>query len=219
MSSANLEHVPDSGRIGQTGMNESFTAKPLTIKQELFLEHYFDCEGSPTCIAERAGWMDKSGKPDRSNVDNMRKTRRMQIEIARRTNQMSKTVMTTRDFNVSKEDRLELLWMIAQGGAERITDKEGNMVFMNPAVSVAAVRTINEMLPGSLAPKEIEITHKQDNRSEQEIRDNIAKLNAEYQSLVAIDGQVIREEDVLAVTDLPEVTVEGKVSKRKKTHV
>lgn len=209
MNSENAVHIPDSGKVGMTNKQGQATGlRPLTAIQEAYMEYYFDCEGSPSCITKRAGFKDKD------NTAKIGKTKRIQIEIARRTRQMGKSIMAVKDFNVSKEDRMELLWLIAQGGAERITDKEGNMVFMNPAVSVSAIRTINEMLPGSLAPKEVEITHKQDIRTEQEIRESIAKLNKEYQSLVAIDGHTItlKESDIKKSESLPYVSPEGKIS-------
>ncbi|RKZ99017.1 MAG: hypothetical protein DRQ42_08375 [Gammaproteobacteria bacterium] len=209
MNSENIEHIPNAGRVGTINhKGEAAELRPLTEKQAAYMEHYFECNGLPTCI------MNKAGFEDVANTNRIGKSQRIQMEIVRRSRAMNAKFMPkASDFDVSKADRMELLWIIAQGGAERITDKEGNMVFMNPAVSVSAIRTINEMLPGSLAPKEVEITHKVDNRSEQEIRDNIAKLNAEYQSLVAIDGQVItlKESDIRKSESLPRVTPEGKV--------
>jgi len=91
-------------------------------------------------------------------------------------------------FTKSKEARLEFLWKVAENGASLIYDKEGNEIMMSPAVSVAAVRAMNDMIEGSYAPKEITHKHTTETRSEQEIRDNIKKLNAEYAQLAVIEG-------------------------------
>ena len=224
MTSENSVPIPNSGNHGQGATGVAGHLRPLTDKQEEYMRHYFVCDGSATCIAKAMDWNTPDGQPDRQSAQRMGKQKRIQIEIARRVQQQGAQLFMNKQFNVAKEDRLELLWMIAQGGAERITDKEGNMVFMNPAVSVSAIRTINEMLPGSLAPKEVEITHKQDTRSEQEIRENIARLNEEYQSLIAIDGNTItlKESDIKKSESLPLVTPDGKVHNKgrgKKVHV
>ena len=91
-------------------------------------------------------------------------------------------------FSVTKEARIEFLWNLAQEGATHIFDKEGNEVMMSPAVSVSAVRAMNDMIEGSYAPKEVAITHVSETRTEKEIRDNIKKLTQEYNSLAVIEG-------------------------------
>ena len=186
-------------------------AKPLTTIQNQFVEAYFECGGKMPCVAKKMG-------KDTSQIYNLAKVNKIKLAIAQRSAEYARNMSATPDFRISKSERLELLWRIAEGGAERITDKEGNMIMAAPAVSVSAIRTINDMLPGSLAPKEVEVTHKVDTRSETEIRANIARLNSEYASLIAIDGEVT-EEKVKKVTDLPAVSVSGKVSKSKKVHV
>jgi len=105
------------------------------------------------------------------------------------------------EFAVTRGERIELLWNLAQEGVSKIYDKEGNEVMMAPATAVSAVRTINDMVAGSLAPKEIEVTVKNDTRSEEEIRANIAKLTAEFNSLTAIEG--VTEQDIQDTRMLP----------------
>ncbi len=220
---ADLDYIPATYGNGFANAPSSLKTeggselKPLTEKQELYMQYYFECDGSPTCIAKKAGFR------DRRVAATIGMSTRVKLEIARRAKHEAAHYqkLTTREFKVPKEARLELLWRIAEGGAERITDKEGNMVFMNPAVSVSAIRTINEMLPGSLAPKEVEITHKQDTRTEDEIKASIAKLQEEYQQLVAIDGTsiLLKEKDIKKSESLPMVTPEGHVKPRAKVHV
>ena len=104
-------------------------------------------------------------------------------------------------FNSTKDSRLSFLWDVAQAGAERIYDKEGNHVMMNGAVAVSAVRAMNDMIAGSYAPKEVEITHTSDTRTESEIRANIKRLTAEYNNLAVIEG--VAESDIAQVDSLP----------------
>jgi len=105
------------------------------------------------------------------------------------------------DYEVSKSKRLQFLWRLAEGGAERIYDREGNHVMANPAVSISAVRAINDMTTGSYAPKEVEVTVKDDTRTEAEIRANITKLTEQYNSLAVIEG--VTEKEIKAVSRLP----------------
>ena len=184
---------------------------PLTAIQSQFVDAYFECEGKMPCVAK------KMGKAT-AQVHTISNVRKVKLALAQRSAEYARNMGANPDFQVSKSERLELLWNIAKTGAERITDKEGNMIMAAPAVSVSAIRTINDMVPGSLAPKEVEVTHKVDNRTEEEIRENIARLNEEYQSLIAIDGEVL-EAKVQEVTDLPKVDYTGKISKSAKIHV
>ena len=191
--------------------NTKAPATPLTALQSEFVDAYFECGGKQPCIAKAMGKAE-------AQIYNLARVSKIRLEISRRSAEYARNMSADPDFRVSKSERLELLWRIAEGGAERITDKEGNMIMSAPAVSVSAIRTINDMVPGSLAPKEVEVTHKVDSRTEEEIRANITRLNKEYQSLIAIDGEVL-EEKVKEVTDLPAVNTAGKVSKSKKVHV
>lgn len=173
--------------------------EPLTPLQELFVDAYFECQGKLTCVAK---------KIDRTiqHVSQMNKSPRIQHRIALRNNVLTKSLSTKMpDFRVSKPERLELLWKIANQGVELIYDKEGNQVMQSPATSVSAVRTINEMVAGSLAPKEVDINVQvQDTRSEQEIRASIEKLTHEYNKLASIEG--VTEKDISKTRELPDIT-------------
>ena len=173
-------------------------AMPLTALQELFVEAFFECDGSISCVAKR---IDRSVQ----HASSINKSPRIQTAIAMRTRELARNVGKMPDFTVSKPERLELLWKIANQGIELIYDKEGNQVMSAPATSVSAVRTINEMLPGSLAPKEIDINVKvEDKRTEQEIRDSIQALTAEYTKLASIEG--VTEKDISKTRALPDIT-------------
>lgn len=83
----------------------------------------------------------------------------------------------------SLEDRVKLLWKVANRAAGFVYDKEGNEVMMNPNVSVAAVRAITD-ITGEWAPKEsVQEINVRDDRSVDEIRGNVEELLSEYQSL------------------------------------
>ena len=159
----------------------------LTPLQNLIVDTYFehDCNVNQTAIALNR---------DPANVKIVLNSIKVRKETALRSKHLMKQAVGKARFDVSKEDRVQLLWKIAQEGVEKTYDKEGNQVMASPATSVSAVRAINEMLPGSLAPKEVELTIQNDTRSEEEIRNNIAKLTKEYNSLVAIEG--VTEQDV-----------------------
>lgn len=171
---------------------------PLTALQEMFVEAFFECDGKISCVAKR---INRSVE----HASQINKVSKVAKAIAMRTRSMARNIGKMPDFAVSKPERLELLWQIAKQGVELIYDKEGNEVMSNPATAVSAVRTINEMLPGSLAPKEVDINVKiEDKRSEQEIRDSIVALTAEYTQLSAISG--ITERDVAKTRELPDIT-------------
>lgn len=173
-------------------------ATPLTPLQESFVEAFFECDGNITCTAKRIGRTVE-------HASNLNKVSKVQMAIAMRTRKMAKNVGKMPDFRVSKPERLELLWKIANQGVELIYDKEGNQVMQSPATSVSAVRTINEMVAGSLAPKEVDINVQvQDTRSEQEIRASIEKLTHEYNKLASIEG--VTEKDISKTRELPDIT-------------
>lgn len=172
-------------------------AEPLTALQELFIDSYFECDGKLPCVA-------KSISRSIQQVATMNKSPRICQAIAMRNKVLTRNIKMP-DFAVSKPERLALLWKIANQGVELIYDKEGNEVMQSPATSVSAVRTINEMVAGSLAPKELDISVKiEDTRSEQEIRDSILALTAEYSKLAAIEG--VTERDVNKTRELPDMT-------------
>ncbi len=158
--------------------------KDLSDRDEHFVKAFFECNGDFVCVAEKVGIQTAE------EVKRVGKSPKIQHEIMRqlkhRTNVVAKVDM--RRFDVSKDDRMELLWEIAQGGAERIIDKEGNAVFMNPAVSVSAIRTLNEMIPGSIAPTQVEVTHKRETRNEAQVLADIRALQSEINDL-ALEGE------------------------------
>jgi len=173
-------------------------AQPLTALQSLFVDAFFECDGKISCVAKR---IERSVE----HASQINKVSKVQRAIAMRTRTMVRNVGKMPDFAISKPERLELLWRIANQGIELIYDKEGNQVMSAPATSVSAVRTINEMLPGSLAPKEVDINVKvEDKRTEQEIRDSIQALTAEYTKLASIEG--VTEKDISKTRELPDIT-------------
>ena len=123
-----------------------------------------------------------------------------QPKIVNAINYMSNSVNAIPDvlpeepYKVEMSSRLKLLWAIAQETSSKIYDKEGNEILMNPASSIAAIRTISD-LQGDFAPKEQFVTVDiKDDRSVEEIQNNIKMLMAEYQQLSlnggATDNQV-----------------------------
>lgn len=173
------------------------SSKPLTALQELFVEAFFECDGKISCVAKK---LDRSVE----HASQINKVSKVQRAIAMRTRVLAKNVGKMPDFAVSKPERLELLWKIANQGIELIYDREGNQVMQSPATSVSAVRTINEMLPGSLATKELDINVKiEDKRTELEIRESIQALTAEYTVLASLEG--VTEKDVSKTRALPDI--------------
>lgn len=158
--------------------------RDLTDRDAQFVKVFFECNGDFVHVAE------KMGIKSADEVKRLGRSPKIQHEIMRqlkhRTNIAAE--VDVKRFDVSKDDRMELLWSIAQGGAERIIDKEGNAIFMNPAVSVSAIRTLNEMIPGSIAPTQVEVTHKRETRTELEVMQDIKSLQAEINSL-ALEGE------------------------------
>ena len=170
------------------------STRPLTALQTLYIDAWFEYEGDVHKIANK---LDRSTE----HVYGLARSNTVQLEMARRSQETAKVLLKSPDFVVSKPERLELLWGIAEKGVEMIYDKEGNQVMSSPATSVSAVRTINEMVTGSLAPKEIDITVKDDTRTEAEIRANIARLTKQYHDLAVIEG--VTEDDVAQTRVLP----------------
>jgi MinD-like ATPase involved in chromosome partitioning or flagellar assembly len=85
----------------------------------------------------------------------------------------------------SKAERIGLLWNVANQGAEMIYDEEGNEVMANPNVTVSAIRTMNDMMEGSLVTKKVDVkVEVTDNRTEQEVRASVQELTAEIQNLM-----------------------------------
>ena len=178
------------------------SAKPLSPLQSLFIDAYWKHEGSLARVAETI-------QRSIQQCCAMMKSSRVQLELARGNHRKAVEMVQRPDFVVTKAERIEILWQIAKEGASKIYDKEGNEVMMAPATSVSAVRTINDMVEGSLAPKQSEITVKvEDNRTEAEVRASIAKLTAEYNALAVIDG--VTDDDIDEVMSLPSTNVEAR---------
>ena len=184
---------------GATINYRNANTKPLSPLQTLYVEAFFKHQGVQTKIAEDIG-------RSREQCYAMQKSDRVRLAISRRNTEMAVDLVKDPSAVVTKTERIELLWQIAQDGASKIYDKEGNEVMMAPATSVSAIRSINEMISGSLAPKEVEVTVKNDTRTESEIRANILKLTAEYNSLAVIEG--VSESDIQEAETLPALDVE-----------
>ena len=182
--------IDRDGIIYRSGKSEELT--PLQV---LYVKAHSEHGGSPKLIAESIG---------RSipHVCSMAKSPSIQRAIALQNKSDARNLVMP-EYSVSRGERIELLWNLAQRGVSLIYDKEGNEVMSAPATAVSAVRTINEMVAGSLAPKEIEVTVTDDTRSEQEIRDNIAKLTKEFNSLTAIEG--VTEQEIQETRALPAI--------------
>ena len=189
-------------------MKETFVPKrTLTPLQNMYVEAYFKCDGNVVCIAEK---IDRT----RFHVYEMAKAKIVQdkidVELKRRgpllpVKPKEKKVI----FNVAKQDRVRLLWKVANRGAELIYDKEGNEVMSNPATTVSAIRTINEMLPGSLAPKELDVNVTvEDRRTEAEIADNISVLMQKYSALKNVTDTQVIESRALPTIDMDNISDE-----------
>lgn len=180
--------------------NKVFLARKerkLTPLQIMYVDAYFDRKGNMGLIAADI-------ERTLEHACNIGKSKHVQQHIAKR--MKNGTVYNKGvEFIVSKPERIEILWGIAQKGVELIYDKEGNQVMSSPATSVSAVRTINEMVAGSLAPKEVEVTVKDDTRTEAEIRANIARLTKQYNELSVIEG--VTDDDVAKTRELPKVVL------------
>ena len=170
--------------------------KDLTPLQKMYVDAHFEYGGNKTKISENIG-------RSLQHICDLSTTPSVQKAIAFRQTDFARGVKHP-EFAVTRGERIELLWNLAKEGVSKIYDKEGNEIMSAPATAVSAIRTINEMVAGSLAPKEVEVTVKDDTRSEQEIRDNIAKLTAEFNSLTAIEG--VTEKDIAETRALPDIT-------------
>ena len=142
-----------------------------------FVDAYFEQKKSPTKIAKALGW------PYRGRVSTMLKSEKVQIEIARRQGKIHLFKPGNNTFNLSRTDRLRLLWSIAQAGSNNKYDARGNQVMMNPQSSVNALREYNLMM-GDNAPTEVQIAVTTvDTRTEPEVHADIQKLIIEVKNL------------------------------------
>ena len=171
----------------------------LSPLQILFVDAYQKHGANMIAVSEEIG-------RSREHCYSFLKSTKVQMELSRRNKGHAIEILKDPNLVTTKTERIELLWQIAQDGASKIYDKEGNEVMMAPATSVSAIRSINEMVSGSLAPKEVEVTVKDDTRTEAEIRANILKLTAEYNSLAVIEG--VSESDIQEAETLPALDVE-----------
>lgn len=152
----------------------------LNELQRKFVDTYFECNESPARTARAMNW------PDRGRVSSMLKSEKVAIEIARRKGQMDLFKQNNDTFNISREERIKLLWSIAQAGAERGYDRQGNKIMMNPAAAISAVREINLMM-GDNAPDKVEVSLMPDNRTESEIIQSIRQLTHEAEALTGLN--------------------------------
>jgi len=153
--------------------------KPLTTHQARVLQTYYRKDKNVTATAKEIGM-------DRSNVYAVLKNPKVQWHIANMELELEHHYLGSNDFTVTKTDKMELLWKIAKAGAERGYDKQGNEVMLNPAVSVSAISQLNAM-QGHNAPTEVTVTKV--DKSEEELKESIARLKAEFEELMAIEGE------------------------------
>jgi hypothetical protein len=92
-------------------------------------------------------------------------------------------------FDITRSQKLELLWRIAETGTDMGFDKMGNSIMLNPQVSVAAIREMNLMV-GDHEAQKTEVTVTKVERTEAELVERIRTLRSEFESLVAIEGEV-----------------------------
>jgi len=175
----------------------------LTPLQNMFVKSYFKCDGNMLCIARG---LDRSEQ----HVYQIAKAQVVQDAIEKETQKRGPLPERPKVvFTVAKQDRVRLLWKVANQGAEMIYDKEGNEVMSNPATTVSAIRTINDMLPGSLAPKELDVNVTvEDRRTEAEIADNISLLMQKYTALKDVTDEQVIESRALPTIDVGDISDE-----------
>lgn len=152
----------------------------LSLLQKQFINAYFDCDESPTRIAQAMGWA------DRGRVSSMLKSEKVQIEIARRKRQIHLFRAVSDQFGISRQQKMELLWEIALAGAERGIDREGNRIMVNPHAAIAAIKEMN-IMAGDHAPEKQELFVTHDERPVAEIQAHIVELKNEFDQLM--DGE------------------------------
>jgi hypothetical protein len=150
----------------------------LTLLQQQFVNAYFEQGESPTKIAKVMKWK------DRGRVSCMLRSEKVQIAIAKRKEQIQLFSAGNDTFTISKADRIQVLWDIAQKCTQEGFDREGNRIMVNPSAAIAAIREIN-LMTGAHAPEQKEMTVVQEKRSEAEIRQSIIELQQEAQLLLS----------------------------------
>ena len=149
----------------------------LNLLQSQFVNAYFENDESPTHTAKAMGWS------DRGRCSSMMRSQKVQIEIAKRKQQIQMFRACSDKFNISRADKQRVLWDIAQTGVKKVFDAIGNEVMMNPAAAIAAIREMN-LMDGIHKPTQIELEITAvDNRSEAEVLDNIRRLTIEAEQL------------------------------------
>ena len=157
-------------------------AKPLTELQAKFVDAFMQCDENRECTRKRMGWKGVD------RVANMLRSDRVQLELRLQRKDLRELAVASKEFDISKAKKMEVLWEIAKGGIERGFDKMGNSIMLNPQASTQAIRELNVM-QGHHAPVQQEVTVTHETRTEKEIRGRIAELTAEFQQLTAIDGE------------------------------
>jgi len=161
----------------------------LSPLEHSFVKAYGDCGGNTECISRALGRGVQDLKIIASN-DVVRSAIQEEVQSSKK------------KFTVTKEDRLNLLWYIAEQGTKAIYDREGNEIMANAPASVAALRTMNDMVDDSFSAKPASVvvshnTHTVDTRTESEISSNIKKLLQKYDRL--------KELDVALANDVPAI--------------
>ena len=146
---------------------------------------------------------------DRANCYKMMKSDTVQMELARRSTERASKLLVDNTFQCTRDERLQLLWKVANDSAKLIYDKEGNEVLMNGAVSVSAVRAMNDMIDGSYATKETNVNIKiEDKRTEKEISDNIRKLTEQFSNMTTLEAEATKLMNIPALAPAIEAVAE-----------
>ena len=190
------EQVFADGSLATTKSFTPLLARGLNANQKATVDAYIECDGDVALTAKRLG-------KKANTVHECINSSTVQAYLMRYTGAMARRANGNPDFNITKTDRLNMLWLIAKRGTEDLYDKEGNCLMQNPAASISAIRTISDLV-GDWAPKEqhvkVEVTHK--DISEQQLDADIHALTAEYERL----QDMTTEEEVREITTLDKVT-------------
>jgi len=165
-------------------MEKGFTINDLSPRQTEFVHHYVDQEEHVHRTAKAMGW-----KSDTRVVEMLKIPKVAAVLYAQKMRVTELRAASTK-FDITKSQKLELLWKIAETGADMGFDKMGNAIMLNPGVSVAAIREMNTMVGDHEATKSEVVVTKID-RTESELIERIRMLRNEFENLVAIDGEVV----------------------------
>lgn len=165
-------------------MENDITINDLAPRQKEFVHRYVDNEEHHARTAKSMGW-----KSVTQVVDMLKQPKVAAVLYANKMKVVELRASST-TFNITRSQKLELLWKIAETGADMGFDKMGNQIMLNPGVSVTAIREMNLMVGDHEATKsEVQIT--KIDRTEAELVERIRMLRNEFENLVAIDGELV----------------------------